>query len=144
MKLKFSRVQKSVAAGGVVMAIVAATLIYGYWKEGASALSPGWIPLVAVMSGALFSLLIFRQLRVWASFAGLGMAIGIMSAGQMFVGPLFEEEFYVGLLTYAVFAGLGLLLGCTAQFIVLLHQALHRAFQALSGGREAPVIKPKS
>lgn len=110
--------------GVAVFAAVAAVFAYGFRIAGDPDLA-WYISLSAILSGGFSILLAQARLRAWLIAFVLGLAVGILSALDVFLGPIFERQFFVALITFVTYAVLGFAIGAFLEFIRTLHRLSH-------------------
>jgi len=117
---------KAAAAGLALAGLEAAVLIFGYaTRDGAGAVDLAMMAAMPVAAGVISAIFFAARWRIWFWFLVFGVAIGSLSALELFLGEPFERAFFVCALTEFYFFALGLVLGAAAEFIKLLHYLLH-------------------
>lgn len=110
--------------GVAVFAAIAAVFAYGFRIAGDPDLA-WYVSLSALLSTGFAVLLARARLTGWLAAFVLGLAVGVLSALDLFLGPLFERQFFAALITFVTYAVLGFAVGAFLEFIRTLHRLSH-------------------
>ena len=100
-------------------------MVGGYLHAGGRPVHLAAALLAAASSAALCAGFLAKKWRALFVGSAAGALTGALSAIDLFLGPSFENEFFVGLATLLFFEALGLALGAIGEFIRVLHRSAH-------------------
>ena len=125
-KIKLSPLQTSILIGSFFGLLTGLLLVFGF-NSTSERLSRHFVLVVSLplALGATLGLLYWWRRFTWLYFSIAGALLGLEEAFSLFMTPLFERQFLVGVFTFTFFVTLGIAIGGLFEGIRFLHKLTH-------------------